>query len=149
VLTDTGEITVTYEGTPSTAQGSGSNLVNLPILLRDQVIGQLTMETAHDQLTEEDLALIDALTTQTALALENARLVQETERRAIQEQKLNTFSSRFNRALDIESILKVAVEEFGRLPAVTEASIQLLPASAYDQDTTTSEPGSNGKERVG
>jgi GAF domain-containing protein len=150
VLGDAGEISVSYANQLSAAENNSSlTPVDIPILLREQVIGRLTLETNGQELTEEDLALIDALTTQTALALENARLVQETERRAIQEQKLNTFSNRFNRALDIDNILKVAVEEFGHLPAVTEATIQLLPPSAFDEVSPAATPGGNGKERVG
>ncbi len=146
-LSESGEITALYT-TDDRNRDLGGKLTSVPIALREQVIGQLTLDLIEDALTQEDLAFIDALTTQTALALENARLVQETERRAVQEQKLNAFSTRFNRALDVESILKAAVEEFGQLPYVVEASIQLLPASAYETPAPTVHPGDNGKEKA-
>ncbi len=146
-LDQSGEISAIYM-TDDRNRDPGGNLTSLPISLREQVIGHLTLDLTDEALTQEDMAFIDALTTQTALALENARLVQETERRAVQEQKLNAFSNRFNRALDIEDILKAAVEEFGQLPSVVEATIQLLPASAYDQSTAPAQPGDNGKEKA-
>jgi len=146
-LSESGEITALYT-TDDRNRDLGGKLTSVPIALREQVIGQLTLDLIEDALTQEDLAFIDALPTQTALALENARLVQETERRAVQEQKLNAFSTRFNRALDVESILKAAVEEFGQLPYVVEASIQLLPASAYETPAPTVHPGDNGKEKA-
>lgn len=82
------------------------------------------MNESH--LSADEMAFLDAIATQTALALENARLVQETERRVIQEQKLNEMSARFTKTNDIESILRAAVEEFGRLPSVNEVSVELV-----------------------
>ena len=146
-LDETGEVSAVYTSDDRN-RDTGGNLTSLPISLREQVIGHLTLDLTEETLTQDDLAFIDALTTQTALALENARLVQETERRAVQEQKLNAFSNRFNRALDVENILRAAVEEFGQLPSVVEATIQLLPASAYDQPAASGQPGDNGKEKA-
>lgn len=146
-LDESGEVSAIYTSDDRNRDTDG-NLTSLPISLREQVIGHLTLDLTEETLTQDDLAFIDALTTQTALALENARLVQETERRAVQEQKLNAFSNRFNRALDVENILRAAVEEFGRLPMVVEATIQLLPASAYDLSATPIQPGDNGKEKA-
>ncbi len=145
-LNQSGEISAVY--TSDDRNHTGGNLTSLPISLREQVIGHLTLDLTDEDLTQEDVAFIDALTTQTALALENARLVQETERRAIQEQKLNALSNRFSRAIDVEDILKAAAEEFGRLPTVVEATIQLLPASAYDLSATPTQPGDNRKEKA-
>ncbi|MBN1372948.1 MAG: GAF domain-containing protein [Anaerolineaceae bacterium] len=146
-LDESGQISAIYTSDDRN-RDLGGNLTSLPISLREQVIGHLTLDLTEEALTQEDMAFIDALTTQTALALENARLVQETERRAIQEQKLNAFSNRFNRARDVENILRAAVEEFGQLPAVVEATIQLLPASAYDLSADSDQPGNNGKEKA-
>jgi GAF domain-containing protein len=45
----------------------------------------------------------------------------------MQERKLNELSALFNRALNVEDILKTAVTELGRLPAVAEVAIALTP----------------------
>ena len=112
--------------------------IEYPIMLRDQMIAWLTLSSEEARLSPEDEALLEALTTQTALALENARLVQQSERKMIQEQKLNEMSARFSRANDIEGMLKSALEELGRLPQVAEVSVELLPPQ-YTQQLTADE----------
>ena len=119
--------TLSYSYQSKTVSGSDSTSIVVPVMLRDQTIARLTLDTNDQRLSPDDLAFLDALTTQTALALENARLVEETERRAEKEQKLNDLSSLFSRSSDIESILKTAVEELGKLPGVSEVMVELLP----------------------
>ena len=122
VIDEKGAKTFYFEGS-----GSGNtSSVEFPILLREQNIAHLTLEMDENHLSADEMAFLDAIATQTALALENARLVQETERRVVQEQKLNEMSARFSKTNDIESILRAAVEEFGRLPSVNEVSVELV-----------------------
>lgn len=106
--------------------GGHTTPVEIPILLREQTIARLSLEMDDSHLSAEEMTFLEAISTQTALALENARLVQETERRVVQEQKLNEISARFSRTNDIESILKAAVEELGQLPFVNEVSVELV-----------------------
>jgi GAF domain-containing protein len=70
---------------------------------------------------------LDTISAQTTVALENARLIEETQLAALQEQQLNALTAQFSRAVTIEEILKTAVTEFGKLPSVSEASIALIP----------------------
>src|SRR5690606_26028658 len=63
--------------------------IELPLMLRDEAIGTITLEVDRPALTADEIAFVDNVTTQAAIALENARLLHETERRAVQEQKLN------------------------------------------------------------
>jgi len=100
--------------------------VEVPVKLRDQVIANLTLDTSQPELSPEDRAFVLALADQIALALENARLVHKTGQRADFEQTLNELNMRFSNALDIDSILKTAVETLGRLPSVTEVSVELV-----------------------
>ncbi|HET8704927.1 MAG TPA: hypothetical protein VFM46_01390, partial [Pseudomonadales bacterium] len=107
-------------------------------------------EIDHPDLSEEQKAFIDNVTTQTAIALENARLLHETERRAVQEQKLNELASRFSHALNIEEILRAAAQELGQLPAVAEVSVQISPMATPVKPRlgqTGILGGGNGKER--
>ena len=135
VALEQGSLSYAYDA--KTPPGANSTSIEVPVVLRDQTIARLTLDTTDPRMSPDDLAFLDALTTQTALALENARLVEETERRAEKEQKLNQLSSRFSRASDIETILKTAVEELGRLPGVAEVMVELNPGvqgQALDQD---------------
>jgi GAF domain-containing protein len=63
------------ENNPSTLETTSS--VNVPLTLRDQIIGQLQLDGQQDW-TEEERNLIEAVATQASLALENARLLEES-----------------------------------------------------------------------
>ncbi len=121
------------EYTVGGAPGEGTNKVNIPITLRDQTLGYLEVELDKHELSEEEATLLEAISTQTALALENARLVRESERRVYQERKLNEITAQFVRAADVESILRTAVEQLVQLPSIAEVSVQLVtPESALE-----------------
>ncbi|HEX2981739.1 MAG TPA: GAF domain-containing protein [Anaerolineaceae bacterium] len=109
------------------------------LTLRDTVIGKLSLEAEQDKITPEDKVFIDAVAAQTAIALENARLLEKTQRRAMGEQKLNELTEQFSHASGIEDILKRAVRELGDLPTVTEVSVHLVPPQPIKHD-----PGNNG-----
>lgn len=98
-----------------------------PILLRDQVIGAITLDSDRPELTSEELSIVETITAQTAMALENARLLEESQRHTLEEQKLNEMARQFTEAGSIEEILRSAVQELGNLPSVAEVSIHLVP----------------------
>ncbi|HVN52823.1 MAG TPA: GAF domain-containing protein [Anaerolineaceae bacterium] len=123
-----GGLHVSYESSETRPVDASVESIQIPLLLRDQVIGQVTLETNAGSLSAEDMAFIDSITTQTALALENARLLEETQRRARQEQTLNEMSMSFSKAFRVEDILKIAVQELGQLPSIAEVSVFLEPA---------------------
>jgi GAF domain-containing protein len=123
--------------------------MKMPLVLRDEVIGEIVLEMERDKLSDDEVAFVNNVTTQTAIALENARLLQETERRAIQEQKLNELATRFSRAISIDEILRVAAQELGQLPTVADVSVQLNPVAPPSEPMapTSRTSGGNGKER--
>lgn len=140
-----GELAYQYENRTVSERTSseGSNAVEVPLVLRDEVIGSVVLEIDRPGLSEEETSFVENVTTQTAIALENARLLHETERRAIQEEKLNQLASRFSRAMSIDEILRAAVQDLGQLPAVSEVTVQLAPAG---QPNRAPAAGGNGKE---
>jgi GAF domain-containing protein len=119
-----GDYRFTFEGNQKNELSSG-NLIQLPMTLRDQVIGQITLETNQPSLSPDDLEFVDAISVQTALALENARLINETQRKAFQEETVNRLSGEFSRGLNIEEILTTAVKEISQIPSISEVSVYL------------------------
>jgi len=150
-LETNGELSYDYQ-TPNLSEGRNtSKEIQVPLLLRDEVIGEITLEIDQPSLSEDQKIFVENLTTQTAIALENARLLHETERRAVQEQKLNELAARFSRALNIDEILRAAAQELGQLPAVGEVSVQINPMTTPVKPSTGQTgylSGGNGKERV-
>jgi GAF domain-containing protein len=75
--------------------------------------------------SSEEIALVDEVSTQIGLALENARLLEETQRRAEREQTLSEITTRFTRSLDVDTLLRTAVRELGQLLQADEISVHM------------------------
>ena len=126
-LASYGDLKYSFESPESKSGQTDLQNVKIPLYLRDETIGEIELEFAGGEISQTQLDFLQAISAQTSTALENARLLDETQRAAAKEQKLNDLSSQFSRALTIEEILKTAVIEFGKLPSVSEASISLIP----------------------
>ncbi len=101
----------------------------VPIQLRDEVIGTILLEReAGDEQRSwsgEELALARAVGVQAGLALENARLLEETRRRAAREQQIGSATTRMRESLDMESVLKNAADEIYKALNLDELVIRL------------------------
>jgi GAF domain-containing protein len=118
-----------------TLPGETTRTLDVPLRLREQVIGHLTLELKPDGAPEtqaqrtpaEELALVEAIAAQATLALENARLLEETRRKATQESLGANISSKVWASVDIDTILRAALQEVGGSLNVKEGWIQILP----------------------
>lgn len=98
--------------------------INVPLALRDEVIGQINMSGEQDWSTEER-AWVEAVATQAAIALENARLMEESRKQAGIERTVAEITTRVWSANSIDGILQTAVKEIGRALNLSEATIEL------------------------
>ncbi len=114
----------------------GGQTIALPISLRGQTIGALAVEApaGRRQWSEEEIALIEAVSTQLALALENTRLFEETQMRAQRERILREVTDRVRAAGDMESLLRSAAQEIRRALGASSATIRL----GIDDDKSSS-----------
>jgi GAF domain-containing protein len=149
-----GEIEYSFEDETRMPTGAETDL-EIPIRLRDQVIGSLTLEPpapgaasqdVHHAWTPDDLALVEAVTNQAALALENARLLEETRRKVNLEHTAATITSKLWASADVETILRTALQELGASLGAREGSIELtLPEGRLGTATPS---GGSATERV-
>jgi len=105
-----------------------TNELSIPIRFRGQVIGTFDVKSKNKnrKWTPDDIALLEAAAERTALALENARLVESSQKRASRERTIGEISTRLGAATDVESILQIAVEELGRkIGSATEVTLEL------------------------
>jgi GAF domain-containing protein len=104
--------------------------LSLPIKLRGQIIGVLDVKSkaGEREWTQGEISLLEAAAERAGLALENARLVENAQRRASRERSIGEISTRLGAVSDIDSILQTAVEELGRkLSGSTEVMLELDP----------------------
>jgi len=99
----------------------------LPIKLRGQAIGSLDLYDANEarEWTAEERALVEALADQAALALENARLFEDTRVRARRERLINEITARVRASMDMQTILQTAAEELSKTLNLSRARIHL------------------------
>lgn len=106
--------------------GESDLQIALPIRVRGEVIGAFGFggESLRN-LTDEDLALMEAVIDRVGLALENMRLVEQTARRAEYEQIVNEITAKIVGSTDINHILQTTVKELGRALRAPQTSVQL------------------------
>jgi GAF domain-containing protein/HAMP domain-containing protein len=101
-----------------------SNRIDVAITLRDQVLGQIRLES-NKKWTPEKESFVNAVATQAAIALENARLISESRQIAVRERMLTEINSKIWSSATIDGVLQTAVKELGRRLEATRASIEL------------------------
>ena len=125
---DTGQLASTPTGQLAKQSAKSLHNVELPIRLRGLAIGSLNLEVAAERkFTPEELSFINAVIDQAALALENARLLDETRLRVEQEKVAAGITSKVWGSTDIDTILRTALKELGTALDASEATIELWP----------------------
>ena len=103
-----------------------------PIKYRDQVIGVLDLQETDEprQWTDDEVALVQAISDQVGLALENARLFADTQRRAEQMATVNRIGLSINSDLDMKGVLGALYEQINRMLEIDSFYVAL-----YDADS--------------
>ena len=109
---------------PTSLEGEIST-IEVPLTLRGQQIGNLVLETNNPNLTAEEKNILDALTTQAALALENARLLEITQQRSQRDRIISELTSKVQRATKVDEALKTTLQELGQALGASEGMIYL------------------------
>ena len=104
---------------------SDANEFKVPLALRDQIIGQISLAT-ESEWTLEQRAMIETIATQAALALENARLVEESQASATHDRIAVDITSKVWSTPSMDGILQMTVRELGRALGASEATIELV-----------------------
>jgi predicted NBD/HSP70 family sugar kinase len=98
----------------------------LPLTLRGQVIGAMGARWKEGKVwSQDDLALIEAVTNQLAQTIEGLRLLDETQRRAAQEQLTGAIAARIRETLDMDTILQTAARELEQAMSLHDVTIRL------------------------
>lgn len=110
--------------------------MEIPISLRGQAFGTIRLRRAADQSpwTEEEQELVRDAMVQIAPALENARLLEEIQQRAHHESLVAQFANRVQTSLDLESVLRTAVNEIGSVMDAERVRIRLKTDGEKPED---------------
>ncbi len=99
----------------------------IPIKLRGQVIGTLKIKAPEQDRTwsRDEINLAEIISERLSLAIENARLIQESQSRAAKEQIISEVTARISSSINLKNILQTAVEELGNAMPGSEVMIKL------------------------
>jgi GAF domain-containing protein len=126
-------------GSPSTVQAA----LVVPLKLRGQVIGTMTLQDPHHQRSweAEDVALAEAVAEQVALTVENLRLMDEAQRRVAREQMTLEITDKMRRAASVEDIVRTAVDELADVLGTSRTFVRMetLPAAQDGEDRAAGE----------
>ena len=118
-------LSFTYEDNKQAEKSENQNIIEIPVELRGQEIGQLTMEMEQDALSPQELTLVQAITSEAATTLESIRLLEDTQRRAERERLVAQITRAVRASTDVETVLMNAIRELGRSLRASEGEIRL------------------------
>jgi len=101
-----------------------SKRLEVSISLRDQTMGQIVLE-GNEEWTPDQQSLVDAIATQAAIALENARLVSESRQIALRERMAAEINSKIWSSATIDGVLQTVIKELGRRLDASSATVEL------------------------
>ncbi len=113
--------------------------LGVPITLRGQPIGTISLNRKGDSAWgEAEKTLATEIANQVGLALENARLLDEAQRHAAQEQSISQLTAHLSGSLDPDNLLQTTVRELHQIPNVSEVSIIITPPKSSPESMSES-----------
>jgi GAF domain-containing protein len=98
----------------------------VPIKLRGQIIGNMKIKapTKNRQWSTDEVNLAETISERLSIALENARLIQESQRQLSKEQMISEVTGKIGASINLKNVLQTAVEELGRAIPGSEVAIK-------------------------
>jgi sensor domain CHASE-containing protein/GAF domain-containing protein len=145
ILQPVGRMGYLFENTALPPAEQGVSAVDIPISVRDQPIGHLTLES-DEPLSAEAIALAENILNQAGLALESARLLETSRRSAARESLVGEIARRVRTTTNIETILRTSIQELGRSLRASEGSIRLDTSAETTKPLVAGGDGHNSDE---
>ncbi len=99
--------------------------LSLPVKLRGEVIGSVDIRSQDNrQWDQDELDVVTAIIERAAIAMENARLLTESQKRAAKERTIGEISAKISAQSDIDQLIRTAAQELNRTIPGAEIAIQ-------------------------
>jgi GAF domain-containing protein len=114
----------------------GNNVLDVPIILRGQKIGKISLQRKSDfhKWSAQEEIVATEVAAQAALALENIRLVERTRQRANREQSIANVTAHIRETLDLDTVLRTTAREIQKALNLQEAEVRLIPQENPDDE---------------
>ncbi|MEW6031182.1 MAG: GAF domain-containing protein [Chloroflexota bacterium] len=143
-------------GKPSVVQPNGrgrkkgqTSALAVPIRLHDQVIGVLDVQSMEPdrQWREDELDIVESIAERLALALENARLLEDAQHRAERERLVSEITTKVRGATDPQAMIQTAMEELQK--ALGGSRVHIVPQVVSGETTEGGRDGRRTAKREG
>jgi len=114
---------ITIAGTETTLSG-----IYAPLIVKGKVIGALAIESVEHEhaFTELDLRLVSTIASSMSVAVENARLFDETKQRVAELETVNTVSQALVAEPELDSLIQLIGEQVRKIFSAEIAYLSLL-----------------------
>ena len=128
-------------------QAQEESTLTIPISLRGEPIGVIHLQeqsNAQREWTEEDITTVQSVADQIAQTLENARLFEQTMRRAERERKVLEITSKIRSTNDIQTMIQIAAQELQQTLNASHTQVILQSAPSTPSQAPNSGNGHSG-----
>jgi GAF domain-containing protein len=110
----------------------GATNMSIPIEVHGKVIGVIEAHKPADaeSWTSEQITLLELLSDQLGVALDSARLYEDTQRRANEDRLAAEITARIRETLDIDTVLQTAVREISKTLDIPRVEVRLGRSTA-------------------
>jgi GAF domain-containing protein len=124
---DDPEVQIAFRSGKPAVGSAGQPTLAVPLRVRGETIGVLHVKSPNARQTwsPDELEAVQRVAERAALALESARLLAESEKRAQREQVIGKVSNRIRQTLDLDTVLKTAAEELRQALNLQAAEVRL------------------------
>lgn len=120
----------------------------VPISFGGEVQGVLDVQQDRaGGLNQSDVTLLQMIAAQVAVALQNARLLEQAKSRAERATLLNTISQRIQDASSVEDVLQIAARELGRALPVQRTQVEISAPGALGAGNSESQKQTESGQR--
>jgi transcriptional regulator with GAF, ATPase, and Fis domain len=103
-----------------------ASLMYLPLIVGQKTIGVLSIQSyALNAYTQDQVVLVENIANQLSIAIQNAQLFEDANRRAEREKIISEITSKISASVRTENILKTAAKELNQLLDGAEVLIRL------------------------
>ncbi len=107
-------------------ESTGVSQITMPVKLRGEAVGLLNLKANNNrEWSADEMDIINAIVERAALAIENARLLDESRKIAERERAISDISAKIGKGTEIETILKTAVRELGSQISGAQVTVEI------------------------
>jgi GAF domain-containing protein len=101
--------------------------LGVPMMIGERVIGVVAVQsyTTARLYDEHDRDLLNAVASQAAIAIENARLFEQAQAHAERERLVRTITDRVRQSTDREAIMRTTLQELGQMLGASRSIVRL------------------------